>query len=93
MDGGWFTIRHAKTAHGLIRYGKDEVVAMNDPTIAGEGERRLARPRRRLWLDAIQGWHSLTFILPESLKILIIFATLRPSTRPGLRWKRAPNRS
>src|SRR5688500_9140626 len=31
---GWFTSRHAKTAHGLMRYGKDEVVAVIDSTLA-----------------------------------------------------------
>jgi D-glutamate N-acetyltransferase len=33
---GWFVNRHAKTAHGLIRYGKDEVVCVIDSTLAGE---------------------------------------------------------
>jgi uncharacterized NAD-dependent epimerase/dehydratase family protein len=33
---GSFTSRHAKTAHGLIRYGKDEVVAVIDSTLAGK---------------------------------------------------------
>src|SRR5215213_3980906 len=33
---GWFANRHAKTAHGLIRYGKDEVVCVIDSTLAGE---------------------------------------------------------
>jgi uncharacterized NAD-dependent epimerase/dehydratase family protein len=33
---GWFANRHAKTAHGLIRYGKDGVVAVIDSTLAGE---------------------------------------------------------
>jgi len=33
---GWFADSHAKTAHGLIRYGKDEVVAVIDSTLAGE---------------------------------------------------------
>jgi uncharacterized NAD-dependent epimerase/dehydratase family protein len=33
---GWFTGRHAKTAHGLLRYGKDEVVAVVDSTLAGK---------------------------------------------------------
>ena len=32
---GWFANRHAKTAHGLIRYGKDEVVAVIDSRLAG----------------------------------------------------------
>ena len=32
---GWFANRHAKTAHGLIRYGSDEVVAVIDSTLAG----------------------------------------------------------
>ena len=32
---GWFANRHAKTAHGLIRYGRDEVVAVIDSTLAG----------------------------------------------------------
>ena len=27
---GWFANRHAKTAHGLIRYGRDEIVAVID---------------------------------------------------------------
>ena len=33
---GWFANRSAKTAHGLVRYGKDEVVAVIDSTLAGE---------------------------------------------------------
>jgi uncharacterized NAD-dependent epimerase/dehydratase family protein len=33
---GWFANSHAKTAHGLIRYGKDEVVAVIDSTLAGK---------------------------------------------------------
>ncbi|MDP9478877.1 MAG: DUF1611 domain-containing protein, partial [Actinomycetota bacterium] len=32
---GWFANRHAKTAHGLIRYGRDEVVCVIDSTLAG----------------------------------------------------------
>ena len=33
---GWFTDRHAKTAHGLIRYGLDEVACVVDSTLAGK---------------------------------------------------------
>ena len=33
---GWFANRHAKTAHGLIRYGRDEVVCVIDSTLAGK---------------------------------------------------------
>jgi uncharacterized NAD-dependent epimerase/dehydratase family protein len=33
---GWFANRHAKTAHGLIAYGRDEVVAVIDSTLADE---------------------------------------------------------
>jgi uncharacterized NAD-dependent epimerase/dehydratase family protein len=33
---GWFANSHAKTAHGLIRYGKDEVVCVIDSTLAGK---------------------------------------------------------
>jgi uncharacterized NAD-dependent epimerase/dehydratase family protein len=36
---GWFANRHAKTAHGLIRYGRDEVVAVIDSTLAGRSVR------------------------------------------------------
>ena len=36
---GRFTHRHAKTAHGLIRYGRDEVVAVIDSTLAGRSVR------------------------------------------------------
>ena len=36
---GRFSDRHAKTAHGLIRYGKDEVVAVIDSTLAGRSVR------------------------------------------------------
>jgi uncharacterized NAD-dependent epimerase/dehydratase family protein len=36
---GWFAHRHAKTGHGLIRYGKDEVVAVIDSTLAGRNVR------------------------------------------------------
>src|SRR5829696_7348390 len=32
---GRFADRSAKTAHGLIRYGKDEVVCVMDSTLAG----------------------------------------------------------
>jgi uncharacterized NAD-dependent epimerase/dehydratase family protein len=32
---GWFANPHAKTAHGLIRYGKDEVACVIDSTLAG----------------------------------------------------------
>src|SRR3712207_7420027 len=38
---GWFANRHAKTAHGLIRYGKDEVVAVIDSTLAGRSVREV----------------------------------------------------
>jgi uncharacterized NAD-dependent epimerase/dehydratase family protein len=27
---GWFANRHAKTTHGLVAYGRDEVVAVVD---------------------------------------------------------------
>ena len=37
---GWFANRHAKTAHGLIAYGRDEVVAVIDSTLA-DGTRRV----------------------------------------------------
>jgi uncharacterized NAD-dependent epimerase/dehydratase family protein len=33
---GWFANRHAKTAHGLIRYGRDVVAAVIDSTLAGK---------------------------------------------------------
>jgi uncharacterized NAD-dependent epimerase/dehydratase family protein len=36
---GWFASRHAKTAHGLLRYGKDEVAAVVDSTLAGRSVR------------------------------------------------------
>jgi uncharacterized NAD-dependent epimerase/dehydratase family protein len=36
---GRFSDRHAKTAHGLIRYGRDEVVAVIDSTLAGRSVR------------------------------------------------------
>lgn len=33
---GYFTDRHAKTAHGLVHYGKDPIVCVIDSTLAGE---------------------------------------------------------
>ena len=36
-----FANRHAKTAHGLIRYGKDEVVAVLDSSLAGRRVREV----------------------------------------------------
>jgi uncharacterized NAD-dependent epimerase/dehydratase family protein len=36
---GRFSDRHAKTAHGLIRYGRDEVVAVIDSSLAGRSVR------------------------------------------------------
>ncbi len=35
LADGWFADRHAKTAHGLIAYGRDEVAAVMDSTLAG----------------------------------------------------------
>lgn len=35
LADGWFADRHAKTAHGLIAYGRDEVVSVVDSTLAG----------------------------------------------------------
>jgi uncharacterized NAD-dependent epimerase/dehydratase family protein len=46
---GWFANRSAKTAHGLVRYGKDEVVAVMDSTLAG---RRVADVLPDLECDA-----------------------------------------
>lgn len=36
LADGWFANNHAKTAHGLIRYGRDEVACVIDSTLAGE---------------------------------------------------------
>jgi len=33
---GWFARNHAKTAHGLIRYGQDEVACVMDSALAGK---------------------------------------------------------
>ena len=38
---GHFSDRHAKTAHGLIRYGRDEVAAVIDSTLAGRSVREV----------------------------------------------------
>ncbi|HJQ29231.1 MAG TPA: DUF1611 domain-containing protein [Rubrobacter sp.] len=38
---GRFADRHAKTAHGLIRYGKHEVVCVMDSTLAGKRVREV----------------------------------------------------
>ena len=38
---GRFADRHAKTAHGLVRYGRDEVVAVLDSTLAGRRVREV----------------------------------------------------
>jgi uncharacterized NAD-dependent epimerase/dehydratase family protein len=46
---GWFANRHAKTAHGLIRYGNDEVACVIDSTLAG---RRVAEVLPGLGRDA-----------------------------------------
>ncbi|HEX2182936.1 MAG TPA: DUF1611 domain-containing protein [Rubrobacteraceae bacterium] len=46
---GWFASRHAKTAHGLIRYGRDEVVAVIDSTLA---EKRVLEVMPELERDA-----------------------------------------
>ena len=35
LADGWFSNGHAKTAHGLIRYGGDEVACVIDSTLAG----------------------------------------------------------
>ncbi|QYJ15818.1 hypothetical protein Rxycam_01646 [Rubrobacter xylanophilus DSM 9941] len=49
LADGWFANRHAKTAHGLIRYGRDEVVCVVDSTLAG---RRILEVMPHLERDA-----------------------------------------
>ena len=44
---GRFANRHAKTAHGLVRYGKDEVVAVLDSTLAGRRVREVMPELKR----------------------------------------------
>jgi len=36
LADGWFANRHAKTAHGLIAYGREEVACVIDSTLAGK---------------------------------------------------------
>ena len=36
LADGWFARQSAKTAHGLIRYGRDEVACVMDSTLAGK---------------------------------------------------------
>jgi len=36
LTAGFLTDNHAKTAHGVIRYGRDDVVAIVDPVFAGQ---------------------------------------------------------
>ena len=49
LADGWFANNHAKTAHGLIRYGRDEVACVIDSTLAG---RRVAGIMPGLGRDA-----------------------------------------
>jgi uncharacterized NAD-dependent epimerase/dehydratase family protein len=58
---GWFANSHAKTAHGLIRYGNDEVVCVMDSTLAGK---RVANVLPDLGRDA-----PLVGTLEESLEL------------------------
>ncbi|MGF1470818.1 MAG: DUF1611 domain-containing protein [Rubrobacteraceae bacterium] len=44
---GRFRDNHAKTAHGLLRYGKDEVVAVVDSTLSGSNVRDVMPGLRR----------------------------------------------
>lgn len=44
---GRFLDNNAKTAHGLLRYGKDEVVAVVDSTLAGKNVRNVMPDLRR----------------------------------------------
>jgi uncharacterized NAD-dependent epimerase/dehydratase family protein len=41
LADGWFANRRAKTGHGLIRYGENEVVAVIDSTLAGRSVREV----------------------------------------------------
>jgi len=49
LADGWFANRHAKTAHGLLRYGRDEVVCVIDSSLAG---RRVLEVMPQLGRDA-----------------------------------------
>jgi uncharacterized NAD-dependent epimerase/dehydratase family protein len=49
LADGWFANRHAKTAHGLLRYGRDEVVCVIDSSLAG---RRVLEVMPQLERDA-----------------------------------------
>ena len=44
LTEGQFGVHHAKTAMGVIRYGRDEIVAVLDSTIAGRNVSRVACP-------------------------------------------------
>ena len=90
---GRFRDRNAKTAHGLIAYGEDEVVAVIDPTLAG---RRVLEVMPELRRDApIVG--TLQEALPYSPTSILVglapaggqlpeawMATLREAARTGL---------
>ncbi len=47
LADGWFANHHAKTAHGLLSYGKDEVVCVIDSTLAGRRARDAVPGLRR----------------------------------------------
>ncbi len=65
LADGWFANRHAKTAHGLIRYGGDEVVCVIDSTLAG---RRVSDVMANLWEPA-RGETPIVASLREALDL------------------------
>src|SRR5882724_2499150 len=67
---GAFTIRSAKTATGVLRYGQDQVVAVIDSTRANQDvSHALADPTLGVGIPVVRDIHEALELRPEALLI------------------------
>ena len=71
LADGWFANRHAKTAHGLIRYGGDELACVIDSTLAGRrvSEVMPSLPGARGGVPIVAGLREALELRPTSILV------------------------
>jgi uncharacterized NAD-dependent epimerase/dehydratase family protein len=84
LTEGQFTIHHAKTALGVMRYGRDEVVALLDSAIAGHNAQEIAGADPRYDVVAVATLEEALRQRPDALLIGIapVGGRLPPTWRP-----------
>jgi uncharacterized NAD-dependent epimerase/dehydratase family protein len=69
LTEGQFQVHNAKTAMGVIRYGRDTVVAVLDSSIAGRNVREFLGPEARFDIPAVATLNEALALRPNALLI------------------------